>query len=280
MKHYLLTVALVTVVFLAGCSGFTPDEPTVETTPSRDVEYPPGITGDEIADSFTLSDTHTNSLQETSFSVSQTSEIRYTNGTLYTRENQSTHVAVDKTRFRYRSTVDGTAPRFLGGTSGTVELYSNGSVVVRKLDARGNVSYGLVTDPKGEPADPLSTYRGMPLQNSRIPILFGQIGNVSVTPQANGTHLVEATSFSSNTLEVRGTVVRNITAIDFSATVTADGLVREYRLSLQGTVNGQPVTVIEHVRYASVGTTSVTEPAWFDQATNQSTLQKLGTVNR
>jgi len=256
MNHYLMTVALVTVVVLAGCSGFTPeettiettpseDETTIETTPSGDVEYPPGITDDKIADSFTLADAHSTTLQDTSFSVSQTSEIRYTNGTLYTRENQSTHVAADKTRFRYRSTVNGTAPRFLGGPSGTVELYSNGSVVVRKLEARGNVSYGLVTNPQGEPADPLSTYRGMPLQSSRIPILFGQIENVSVTRQSNGTYLVEATSSSSNTLEVRGTSVRNITAVDFSATVTSDGLVREYRLSFQGTVNGQPVTVTE-----------------------------------
>ena len=120
----------------------------------------------------------------------------------------------------------------------------------------------------------------MPLQSSRIPILFGQIENVSVTRQSNGTYLVEATSSSSNTLEVRGTSVRNITAVDFSATVTSDGLVREYRLSFQGTVNGQPVTVTEYVRYASIGTTSVTEPGWFVEATNQSTLQKLGTVNR
>lgn len=280
MKSSRLAVAVITVAVLAGCSGFTPGETTTERTTLGDDEYPPGITEDGIEDSFALADAHSESLRDTSYSVTQTSEIRYANGTLYTRENQSTYVGADKTKFRYRSTVTGTAARFLGGTSGTVEIYSNGSVVVRKLEARGNVSYGQVTTPEGEPADPLSTYRGMPLQSSRIPILFGQISEVSVTPQDNGTYLVQATAFSSNNLEVRGTLVRNITAVDFTATVNSDGLVREYRLSFQGTVNGQDVTVTEHVRYSSIGTTSVEEPGWFEQATNQSILAELATVNR
>ncbi|WP_241432041.1 DUF7537 family lipoprotein [Haloferax mucosum] len=280
------------IVLLAGCSGvgLGPGSPSVDTpTPANTStptatpattsatptegrqQFPPGLAADGVEEPFTALDAHASALREKSYTVHEVREIRYANGTLYTRDSSATRVSSTPGRYLYRSTVNGTAPQFLDGTNGTLVHYSNGSAVFRKTEIDENASYGIVTGPGKEPVSPTAVEHGTPLNDERIAVLFGALSNASVTQQDDFFARVTATSLSGESVDIDGNQVSNVTAVSFTATVGSDGQVREYRLTLRGTLNGHEVNATEHVTYTDVDSTTVEPPAWYDNAASNST---------
>lgn len=269
MGPRLIILATASIVLLAGCSGFgfpAAPSPTATPTHTPTTQYPPGLTAEGVSDPFALATAHASLLQNASYSVNHTSAVRYANGSLYTSENANTRVAANEDRYRYTAVVAGRAAHFLGGGNGTVNLFSNGSVVVRRYTTENRTSHNVVYTPNGEPAAPSSVYHGTPVNDERIAILFGQLSNTTVTRESESSYNIRGTSFANHSIEVNGIQISNVTAVEFTAAVRQDGLVQEYRLSLRGEVDGHTVRVVERVGYSAIESTRVTEPSWFAQA--------------
>jgi hypothetical protein len=263
------------VVLLAGCSGLaTSGSSPTATSPAG--EYPPGTTADSVAEPFTLAGAHADAL-DASYTVDQRYEISYANGS--TRLDRTSTVAVgdDGTEYLWNRTVSGTNPGFFGADSGTIIHYSNGSIVARAITygeghpSAGTTEYEVVYDPDGSRAAPWTVFHGTPRNDERIAVLFGDLSNVSVTREDTTTYRVRATSLADDTIEVAGERNTNVSAVEFAATVTPDGLVRAYELKLRGTLDGQEVTATERIRYSDLGRTTVEEPGWYDDVVANST---------
>lgn len=269
----MIVVALLVVT--SGCAGLgydsgpAPTATSTRTTEEPPSRFPPGITSGAASAPFELSAAHAAALRGISYTVNETYEIRYANGTLYTAEAESTRVAADRTTYRHESTVSGTATRFLGASDGTVTQFSNGSVVFRRTRVSGETRYETVDNSNTEPAAPASVSHGTPRNDERIAVVFGAISNVTATRSNGSSYRVEASGAEVDSVEVGGIPIDNLTGIEFDATVTRDGLVREYRLSFEGELRGSDVVVSEHVGYSSVGATSVERPSWVENETER-----------
>lgn len=270
---------LALLLLLAGCNGLPPPEsaasPTatstaVEIPSASPTGFPPGVTGVGIAEPFTLSEAHARELNR-SYTVRQETAIRFTNGTLYTSDTSTTRIGESRTRYTYTVTVRGSGPNFLGGGNGTLTAHSNGTAVLRRIQTDDTTSYGVYTTPDGELIPPTSVNHGTPRNTERIATLFGHVQNTSVTRQGDGSFVIQATALGSDTLEIDGGSIQNVTNPTFTATLTAPGLVQQYELRFNGTLNGDSVTVQEHVRYRDLGSTTVAQPAWYDTAENATT---------
>lgn len=281
-------ILIICFVLLAGCSALgtadtntTSPEPSdtqistapaqsntqtstpTETPETRDL--PPGIISGDVSGPFTLVQAHVEGLQ-TSYTVTQRYDIRFTNGSLYTSEVATVAVAEDESNYQVETTVRGSRPRFLGADNGTRKnvIYSDGSAVFRRTEYEGATQY-VGPYNENERVPPGAAYRGTPRNEERIPVLFGQISNVSVTRQSDDSYRIRGTP-SGDSVEVSGVQVSNVTVGEFTAMVTSEGLVREYLLTIRGTVNGQDVLVTEQVRYSAIGSTTVEEAPWYDDA--------------
>ena len=276
MRRLLPTLSCVCLVLLAGCNGLgaadapsaqpTASAPTTATTTSI-FEFPPGVTADGVAEPFTLANAHADALADTSYTVRETRSLRYANGTLRSREVETNRMVAERGVYRYDLVVRGTVEQFYGGTEGALTYYANGSAVARKtVVGNGNTAYGMEYGPSGDLLDPARVYHGTPRNAERIGALLSTV-KASVEAGENGTVRIRATELSGGTLTVDGTTVSNVSNVEFRATVAPSGLVREYRLRFEGTVDGRRVTGLEHVRYSDVGSTTVEEPDWLENAT-------------
>jgi len=243
--------------------------PTQTETPETHTR-PPGVISSDVSEPFTLAQAHVEALQ-TSYTVTQRYEVRFANGTLYTSEVVRVAVAENEANYHVETTVRGSRPRFLGADNGTRKsaVFSDGSTVFRRTEYGGVTQYAGPYN-ENERVPPEAAYQGTPRNEERIPILFGQLSNVSVIRHGDGFYRIRGTP-SRDTVEVSGVQVSNVTVGEFTATVTSDGLVWEYLLTARGTVNGQDVMVAEQVRYSAIGSTSVEEPPWYDDAVGNTT---------
>lgn len=288
-RSWLLVLGLGFLLVLAGCNGLQSPEspthtPTVQsTTPAAQRSpstasvvttsitsettgsSPPGFTASEISEPFTLASAHGAVLENESYTVTATSSIRYSNGTVVTEEHITVTIGPTDSRYVYHRTVNGTTPALLGRANGTNVLYANGSVVFRKAIVDGTVAErGIVTDGSQEPVAPNAVYHRS--NTNRIGTVFTRLSTVSVTQINDTTFRIEATKFATDRIRFDTQQIRNVSLDSFSATVTVDGFVRTYEYRFQGTVNGNTVTITERVRYGEVGTVTVVPPSWIDGA--------------
>jgi hypothetical protein len=283
-RNALLVLGLGLLLVIAGCNGLQSPESTthsptlqptatvapgststasVGTSSTTTGSSLPGFTAGEVSGPFTLASAHGNVLQNQSYTVTESSSIRYSNGTVVTEERITATIGPTDSRYVYRRTVNGTTPALFGRANGTMVQYANGSVVFRKAIVDGTVAErGIVTDGNQEPVPPNAVYHRS--KTNRIGTVFTRLSIVSVTQINDTTFRIEATEFDTDTLRVDSQQIRDVSLDSFSATVTVDGFVRTYEYRFQGTVNGNTVTVTERVRYGEVGTATVDPPSWYE----------------
>jgi len=297
-RHALLAVLVALLIVLAGCNAFggtdSPTEsatsvPTVRSTPTEAPDspstsageetttgtpgvgsYPPGVSADGISAPFSLASAHAGALENRSYTVRTAYEIRYQNGTVYAGDSITATVGPGDDTYRYRRTVRGKATGVLGMTNGSIHLYANGSVVVRRFVVGTNATEPFVVrDANGDPVPPHDVFPLAPYD--RIGTAFSRLSNVSVERLNDSAYRVRATESATESVRIRAISVRNVSLETFTATITADGLVREYRYRLRGTVDGHAVTVTKRYRYADVGNTTVEAPPWYDEVLENAT---------
>lgn len=266
MHRHAATLAVAGLLVLAGCAGFGAAPGATDRPPSTPTSpLPPGTSLHGVAEPSLLVEAHETVLDGTSYTVTERREIRYANGTLYTRRTAATRMAANGPRYLYDVSVRGTAPRFYCRPNGSLAHYSDGSIVFRLQETASGTTYDVVRNPRRDAAAPGAVYHGTPRNDDRLRVLLGGMRDTSVTRGEGDGYRLRATWFVPDALDVAGVRVTNVTTMAFEATVTPDGLVRAYSLSFGGEVDGRPVTVRERVTYSALGATAVEAPPWTDR---------------
>lgn len=141
-------VALAVLVLLAGCGGLAdapsaaPATDTLSPVPVPDADRStpdstssptpagqplvPGVTTERVADPFALVDTHVAGITAASYTLRRTTTVRYTNGSLRSREVTTARVGPGSERYRLSNEVTGPAAARVRSPPGRFELWTDG----------------------------------------------------------------------------------------------------------------------------------------------------------
>lgn len=262
------------LLMLSGCSALVAPAGTETPTPTSSPtpggkQVAPGVTTEGISDPFALVSAHEDVLAGQSFRVHQVTRQRYANGTLRTRMNETVVMAADRSHYRFRRRVAGRVARLLGASQGKWARYANGTAVLQRIVIHGETTYAVVHGPDREARAPARVFHGRPVPRDRLFLLLTRLQNVTVSKRETGTYVVTATAMTGDKMEVDVGRVDSFELGRFRAVVTDDGLIRSYRLTYTGIVNGHKITGLRKATYSALGTASVTPPDWVDEARNR-----------
>ena len=274
--RYLLAVALVVVAGYGAyvgvseyaqeppnaASAATPTEtPAVTTTDeSPERELAPGLTWDGVTDPSNLSSAHANQLRNTSYATALV-ETTWS-------ENRSTHWHVDA---HTRVGANGSPVSFAWNTSGVppgagpltvdVALWHNGThSFTRYVDQNGTADYR-----RSSPERDLLA--GVPGRGSFVRSIFGSVNTTVVERiEDDGTTLYRVVSTSQP--RYASVSDRPRSNYSLSALVDSSGLVHRYHVAYDVHDDGQTLHVSRTWRLSAVGTTTVEQPPWVDEAKN------------
>ncbi len=265
----LAAVAATTLLFLAGCGGvfggpsgpdrqpFDAPEPTATGT---DTPAPPtATTTDSVFDAADTVEEHLLAIGQ-SATVRQERVVRFSNGTV--RYGRTRTVFVDAVGGYYRrQRINGTVGAF-GGVNGTYlrEQWSNGSVAVERTRLDDETNY-----------DTAPTQETAPQYGERLLTLFSALDPTVTrrTTESGDTVRVLRANASAAPDAIDARAVEDLRNVSLVAVVEPTGLVRRYRVTYEGVVDGQPVRVVEAVSFEDVGSTTVPRPDWVETAVQE-----------
>lgn len=269
---------LVVLVVLAGCSGplgaveertdegtLTP-APVPETDGAAD-EFAPGVTDDGVIDAARLAAAHDRALVNVSYILRRNVTRRAADGTLRSGTEGVLRVAATRDRFRYTLVLR-------RGNRRVVDRYADGRRVYEHELGPNGTTYGLVRGPDGAPLAPRNASFGAVTNSRGIADLFARF-RLAVTDRVerNGT-----TYYRLETPEPQ--TVPPIEDVTVTALVSERGLVRRYDVSyriVDGAADENGGTRVEaRVRISDVGSTTVREPAWYDEARDAVAVNATG----
>lgn len=254
-----LHLTVVLLVVLAGCGGSAgpgPAEVATEQQTATPVGPPAGLSMESVTDARSLAETHRDSLDDRSHTVEYRRTLRYENGTVYSRTNETRRVGTDDTTW-VEQRVTGTKPLFLGRQPGNVESWSNGSVAVARISTGDQTTYQRY----GTLFQRVSFDRVYALYTTFDLVVTGRTGTGADTRY----HL------SSTAAEANGVGVGPNPARDVSLTVAVDGdgVLRHYNLTYTTTFDNRTLPTTETVRVRTLGETSVPRPEWVGTAVDE-----------
>lgn len=242
-------VAVVLLVFVAGCGGAVDDgtdrEPYgVETDDDGD-ELVPGLTNESVTDSSTLWNAHVDGVTDTSFERVDRTTVTDANGTIVTDRKTQT-VAANGGLPVYRVSEAANEPE-------SSEFWSDGNTtVVRHVDENGSAT--VYEDEMLSPPEPMLLVD--PLS------LYDAVDTVAVVESGDETryHLDGSGPVSS---------YENAT---FEIVLDASGVVVELAFEGETTRQGMERTEEIHTTISSVGDPfDLEEPEWVDETNDSST---------
>lgn len=250
---------------LAGTPTATPSptatpEPTPSPTPTLNESLPPSLTDGSVEPVF-LADAHRRALTGFNRTIVRGISIRSANGSLLGQSvvRLKTDDQRGGGRISISQTVSGPSPESVGLGRENTTYWSDGTVTVtRRVGPNGTVNY---------------TFERANLPPAARADTTGEGAVVFAFAVANVTE-VERVAESPSLFRVRGSAdysgvydVRNISLV---ATVTADGLVREFRLSYVRERGGEARRIVRTFRVFDVGETQIGRPDWYETARNAS----------
>lgn len=274
-----LSVLLVVIVVLAGCSGAgnpttttaspetqspTTAQPTATertTTSTADARtLAPGLTEDGVEDAWTLAQAHRSTLDNTSFTVSGEHVIR-DDGTVVVRTTGETRVARTAGQYHLAYDVTGENVEEYGVVPYDVAIWSN-ETTTRQLIERQNGT----TEQRELPAQG-TFFRGDTTGWATVHALFASVNTtVETTVERNGSTLYRVVSTGPPRSDSRYADASNFT---LTASVSPEGVVREYEITYLTTRGGNRVQITRHVTYDDLGATTVERPAWVANETTR-----------
>jgi hypothetical protein len=279
-RQYVVPILLALVVVLAGCSGggtaspeSTADGPDGGTGPAAtlptdlNVSYLEGTHGERLstASSFTTS---------LNYSISNATQTLY----LETTANIEADGSVGFERFGFRNAT---------GDGIFLETYTDdGTTYERTAFVSGGQEQAQYS--RGE--EPYDEFGVTPVNASsaRFPELVTSVGGGVTWEQQGtttyeGTEVVEYTASGEAAFDASfreqvqpsgglfGTSA-NITeydGIEATLLLDEDGVIRQLRYEASGTQDGEQLTVTLTVTFEDIGSTTVSEPSWLDEARQQ-----------
>ncbi|SEW11404.1 hypothetical protein [Halobacterium jilantaiense] len=282
MTRRLTALACVLLVATAGCAGITaqddatttaPTQTTAETTATATTEsveqLAPGVTTDGVEDARALADAHQSALRDGGF-VKHSNATR-TNESVIAARNQ-TFAVENESLWRLTTTGEGVGVA-LGVTNGTYDTYADGSRVLWQLenDTAGNTSYGVMSitiDGDDQPVPPNQTFEQDTYQSlyerSHVYTLAANADSVEALDGGDG-----AVELSGSTSELSTRFTRS-GDVEFTATVSADGLVQSIELSYPS----ENATVERSLSFDTDVTDPVEQPEWYETALNETDLNE------
>jgi hypothetical protein len=245
-----------------------------------DVERPPGIGPEGVADADRLTDAHVGALTGRSLTVETRHVQRFADGGERAASSWLVRIGPDRKRYNATYRQSGAASSLLGAREGGVTRYANGSVVAQRR-------FGAVTDAEGStrseseapdrvrlnrlangaPAPPGAVAHGRPVADRRLEALFETAWRANVTAVGEDRFRVVATRPPAAYRSPAGRIVE-LDRWRLVATVTVDGLVRSVHLEYGGRLarGERRVTGQWTLRYDGVGSTTPRQPDWFERA--------------
>jgi hypothetical protein len=277
-RPFVASVLLALVVVLAGCGApfgssdagtaertLTPAVvPTDEPTPTTVPQLAPGIDGTGVTDPLALVEAHTAVLDERSYVLDRSLTVRYANGTVHRRQVTDARFAASRARYRIVSTYSGVP---FDNESAAIATFANGDHVFLARTTNGSTIYELSHGFDGKPASPREVFADAFEGSERIYSLFAGVETRVVDRvtrnETTRYRIVGAAASDGGAVASQYGDPRNVTV---SATIDTRGLVREYRLRYEGTLDGTTVSVVRRARYTAVGSTTVERPPWYEAA--------------
>lgn len=279
-----MRVALVALaVVLAGCPALTQPTPTPEVTPApvpETEQLPPGVTESGVVDARTLASTHSEIVQNTSYTLVSNRTIHHRNGTLMSDFEVRVELAADR---QVRATVASTgpsAPLLLGEPPVSGEFWANGSVYVSKLTTGNNTQYTQFRPPDGF----VGTWRywrstvsfggeGGHAQETLLGLFSDVPTEIADRRSVDGTQVYRLVGDSARSASFAKAGSGPVSNVSFEAHVTSTGVVRQFDLSYEQQVEGEPALVRWSLQYKGLDNTTAERPPWFDRALDQSSSE-------
>lgn len=287
-------LAVAVAVFLAGCSGVSapggvgstetatltpvavPERGThVGTTPrtaTPENRLLPGLTAEGVTDPFALAGAHRDALRNRSFTRVTHTTLAGPNGTLRTT-HEVIAVAPGGRRYHYTITSASDPSYPVHSITPRLEIWYTDGPALFRLDEGENASYrvGMTGTLEG----PVGDISGQ----DRLVGLYGTVDRWSVQPASGEDHrlfVLESREPPDADVLKLPTLVTDPRNVELQVVLTGDGRVVTHRLSYDATFDDQPVRVVRHVRFVKVGSTTVTEPDWLDEAQRETNDERRG----
>lgn len=229
---------------------------TATTAPPE--QLAPGLTDEGVVDSWALSHAHANVLLNASFSVSSV-ETRWTSdGSRRVVATGTTRVAEGGTPLYFAREVAGDDP---GPTviDADIELWRTENVSYTRFVSENGTSYRESTSTQDILSEPATAWDG-------IYTLFVGVNTTTVERvERNATTLYRVVSTSQPR---PGLSTRERSNYSLSALIDPSGLVHRYRVTYDAHEDGRTLHVTRTWRLSGVGSTTVEQPGWLDEARN------------
>jgi len=247
-------VALVLLVSVAGCNGFTGDAGTLTPVNASAGQDATGISDDGV-DPGVLADTHDAVLSGTNYTVVVRERVVGDNRTLRTTTFRR-YVAPGADRYRIERSYEFDGLRSTA-LAPRVDIWYDGEETLLRLgDVESRRYQRTPTAPPGPLPDPSSHRR-----TARVLGAF----DLQASPAPNGSgYRVTSTAARDADSIPTPIFVGRATNASVEATVTERGVVRDRRLAYTATLAERPgrARVVRTVRVRDVGSTTVQPPPW------------------
>ncbi|QDX41534.1 hypothetical protein [Salarchaeum sp. JOR-1] len=271
MRRTALAIALALLVALAGCGDQPPGETAVETTgattgaPPAPTTAPnptaervaPGVTTEGVRDAFALADAHRAALSNTTFTVAETTTVRYVNGTLAMRADSWMRVNATAPRVHTSTDVRGPLAFALNSRPGHSEYWGNETAAL----VRWNTTRGIESGEGFTSAAARVQYATR--WTNLVSLLVRSETAVLANDSGNGARVV---SDSLGEYVDAGGRYANATNATVALRVTPGGFVPSYTVTYHTVVAGESVVVTRSVAFTNVGDTTVERPSWVGDA--------------
>lgn len=274
---------VLTIGLLAGCGSIagggvatpSPSEtvtpapvPTEVPTPTPVEQLAPGITRNGVKDPLTLAEAHESVLSTRSETVKLRREVRYANGDLRSLRIQETWVTADRRQFHTVITVNGSFPPFRGDR---LEFYSDGQSIYQATVIPNRSSYYRLPIDRYREQNDIDVVLSSP-DAGTVFLLFTVmdtreadliVGQRMLRYRLTSRHLVRPSMLAEaeDVTEPRNATLRAI--------VDERGVLREYTLRYDATVDGRNVTVTKSGIHTAIEHTTVDPPQWVPTAMNR-----------
>lgn len=223
-------------------------------------ELAPGVTGTGVVDPFALATTHRRTLRDRSFRLVRTLNLTRQNGTLVRRTTRRATVAPNASRLHVVYTgsypIRAVAPR--------IELWWAGGPALFRLSGDGDVQYRRADDVA------LAGLVGELTLEDRIAGLLSVTDTrvVGREPDDPVRVILVADGVGSESVLRLSPFLRDPRNVTVSLEVDIDGVVYEYRIAYDATLDGEGVRVVRRARFTFVEEPAE-PPAWADEARDE-----------
>lgn len=272
-----LVVLIAVIAAIAGCTAADPPPgpivspapvPADTRTPGGD--RPPGITDDGVRWPHVLIRAHVGTLRQTSFTVESVRTVNSTGPLSRTRSVMVGRFAANKSRYHQTFVKRGGA----NPTGVRTELFADGEQLFEAIGTGPDRRYYRPRSELHSPPRPES-FLGNPTQDDVIFIGIKAMETRIVTGSStNGTRHVGLTGSRAKrpdllSVGTLGTPVDHIKDPTLRVTVGDDGVVRTYHLRFTAVRGNETLWINDTVTFSRVGSTTVTPPAWYPEASRQ-----------